>query len=240
MHDDARKRGASMSDEIYRDAEALRGARLVARLVSRRRRAEIAAELAAGRARRVAAVELLAPENLSGLARLSLALLLAGGAGFGVLEWAAAAAHGMSGLPGIGGVGARVGELIAGNVVLYAAILPVHEAVHAAVILALGGRPRFGLKLPLALYCTAPGQLFTRGGYTAIALAPLVVLSLAGGAATWLDPGLGAYLLLALAGNVSGAAGDLVAARDMRTLPRGALVADTSSGYEAYVIEGAS
>jgi hypothetical protein len=140
----------------------------------------------------------------------------------------------MRGLPGVGGTAARVAELIAGNLLLYAVVLPVHEAVHAAVILGLGGRPRFGVKLPWALYCTAPGQLFTRGGYTAVALAPLLALTLAGGAATWLDPQAGAYLLLALAGNVSGAAGDLVAAWEMRRLPHDALIADTATGFEAY------
>jgi hypothetical protein len=225
-----------MSDETYGDAEATRGSRLVARLVSRRRRAEIAEGLAVGRAQRVATLELLAPEKLSGLARLSLALLVVGGAGFWALEQAAAAAADMRELPGVGSAAARVAELVAGNVLLYLVALPVHEAVHAAVILGLGGRPRFGMKLPWALYCTAPGQLFTRVGYAAVALAPLLALTLAGGAATWLDPQLGAYLLLALAGNISGASGDLVAVWEMRRLPHNALIADTATGFEAYRI----
>lgn len=212
--------------------------RLVARLVPRGRRQAVRAALAAGRARQVARVELLVPERLNDLARWSMALLLVGAAAFGALEWAAWLAHETSGLPGAGGTGARVAELVVGNVLLYLVVLPVHEAIHAGVILGLGGRPRFGLKLPLALYCTAPGQLFTRTGYTAVALSPLVVLSLAGGVAIWLSPWLGAYLLLALVGNVSGAVGDLAAAAGMRGLPAGALIADTATGYTAYVVGG--
>src|SRR5215472_11346264 len=90
MHDDARTRGAPVTDETYKGEGPVRGARLVARLVSRRRRAEIAARLAAGRAQRVAALELLAPEKLRDLAQLSFALLIAGGAGFWTLQRAAA------------------------------------------------------------------------------------------------------------------------------------------------------
>lgn len=212
--------------------------RLVARLVPRERHEAINVALAAGRARLVERVELLAPERLGDLARWSVALLLAGAVGFGALEWAALVARRASGLPGVGGTAARAAELVVGNVLLYLVVLPVHEAIHGVVILALGGRPRFGWKLPLALYCTAPGQLFTRAGYTAVALAPLAALSVAGGAAIWLNPQLGAYLLLALVGNVSGAVGDLVAALGMRRLPEGTLVADTATGYEAYVVDG--
>src|SRR5262249_40614383 len=126
--------------------------------------------------------------------------------------------------------------LIAANLASYAAILPLHEAVHAAVILALGGRPRFGLKLPFAAFCTAPNQLFTRNGYVAIALAPLVVLSVAGAVIIWLAPSLGASIIFGLAGNVSGAVGDLASVWHLRRLPSSVLVADTESGYTAYTV----
>jgi hypothetical protein len=210
--------------------------RLVARFVARARRRAIDAALASGRVRRVAAVELLAPERLGGLARDSLVLLLTSGAGFVALELAARHAQHAGTLLGSAHSGWRLAGLVAGNLLLYGAILPVHEAVHAAVILGLGGRPTFGVKLPLAAYCTAPGQLFTRDGYVVVALAPLVALTLAGAGVVWLAPTVGAYLLLALAGNVAGAVGDLVAARDMGSLPRDVLIADTATGYEAYLL----
>ena len=68
-------------------------------------------------------------------------------------------------------------------------------------------------------------------------LAPLVGLSVIGGAIIWLSPVAGAYLLLALAGNVSGAVGDLVSLRAVHRLPREALIADTATGYTAYRVE---
>lgn len=207
--------------------------RLVARGVPAARRAAIARALALGRARRVGAVDLLAPQGLVALARASLWLLLAGGATFGALE--ALALWRRGGAPLITSFGGAL-ALVALNLLLYIPMLPLHEAVHALVILALGGRPRFGARLPLALYCTAPGQLFSRGGYRAVALGPLVALSLAGALAIWLAPHVGAYLLFALAGNVSGAVGDLAAVRALRSLPPGALIADDATGFTAYVV----
>jgi putative zincin peptidase len=208
--------------------------RLVARGIARERRAVIARALALGRVRQVAAVDLLAPQGMLALARASLWLLLAGGLGFGALESLALRWHG--GAPLVSTFGEALGLFVV-NLLLYIPMLPLHEAVHALVILALGGRPRFGARLPLALYCTAPGQLFTRDGYRAVAYAPLVALSLAGALVIWLAPLFGAYLLFALAGNVSGAVGDLAAIRALRTFPPDALIADNATGYTAYVVE---
>jgi Putative zincin peptidase len=233
-----------MSDESGLGAESAGAAaapqplgRFVARLVAPSRRRAVNAALAEGRARRIAVVELLGLDRLNDLAGTSLWLLLAGLAGFGALEMVAWIARSASPWPPDLGSGWLAVALVGGNLALYGVVLPLHEAVHAAVFLALGGRPRFGVKLPFALYCTAPGQLFTRAGYTAVALGPLVVLSLAGAAAIWLAPSVGAYLLFALAGNVSGAVGDLEAARGVRSLPSGALIADKATGYEAYAVE---
>ena len=212
-----------------------RSARLVSRLLSRatrRRREEL---VALGRLRQVDRVEVLAEERLQTLARRSLYLLLAGGAAFLALDLAARAGRHIGPPLGNGPAALRVLALIGANLAAYAAILPLHEALHGAAILALGGRPRFGLKLPLAAYCTAPGQLFTRNGYLAVALAPLVVLSAAGAVATWLAPDLGACLIFGLAGNISGAVGDLTAIARLLRLPPGVLIADTATGYVAYL-----
>jgi hypothetical protein len=210
--------------------------RLVARGVARARRTAIVRALADGRARQVAAVDLLAPEGMLTLARTSLWLLLAGGVAFGALE--ALALWRAGGGPLAASWGGAL-ALVATNLLLYIPMLPLHEALHALVILALGGRPRFGARLPFALYCTAPGQLFTRVGYTVVALFPLVALSLAGALLIWLAPHAGAYLFFALAGNVSGAVGDLAAVRVLHTLPAGALILDRATGFTAYVVEGA-
>lgn len=220
-----------------RDATpARRPLRLAARLVSAGQRQAINSALASGRVRRVESVDLLAPARLPALARQSLILLVASGAAFLALDLAARAAH-PDAAPVASASPITIVGLVAGNLVLYIAILPLHEAVHAATILALGGRPRFGLRLPLALYCTAPYHIFTRAGYAAVALAPLVALSVAGATVIWLAPNAGAYLLFALAGNASGAVGDLASVTVLRRLPMGALIADTATGFDAFALD---
>lgn len=212
--------------------------RLDARFLSGARRRRLNAAIRDGRLREVARMELLAPAQLQGLARVSLVLLLGSAAVFLGLQTIARTVRHVPLLPGSGSPLLAIG-LIAGNVLAYAAILPLHEGVHAMIILVLGGRPTFGLKLPLAAYCTAPDQLFTREGYAAVALAPLILISLAGVALIWLAPNAAAYVLFGLAGNVSGAVGDLAAARRTLALPHDALIADTATGFIAYVPEDA-
>ncbi len=212
--------------------------RLDARFLPLAQRRRLIAAIREGRLREVARMELLAPAQLQGLARVSLILLLGSGAVFLGLQTIARTVRHVPLLPGAGGPLAVIG-LIAGNLLAYAAILPLHEGIHALVILLLGGRPTFGLKLPLAAYCTAPHQLFTRAGYAVVAVAPLILISLAGIALIWLVPNVAAYTLFGLAGNVSGAVGDLVAARHTLALPPDALIADTATGFIAYVPDDA-
>ncbi len=203
--------------------------RLANGLVSGRPRSVPASEL-----REVHRITLLEPERLPELARESLWLFAGSGIAFAALDVIARLGQPVAPLLG-DAVVLRLVLLALVNGLAYVAVLGAHEGLHAATILALGGRPRFGLKLPFALYCTAPSQLFTRNGYLAIALAPLVVLTLLGIAVTWLAPNLSAYLWLAWVGNVSGAVGDLVAARELRGVPARALIADTEDGFIAYV-----
>ncbi len=51
---------------------------------------------------------------------------------------------------------------------------------------------------------------------------------------TWLSPDAAAYLLFGLAGNISGAVGDLDTVARLRHRPNTTLVADTETGYIAY------
>jgi hypothetical protein len=209
---------------------------LVARFVDGGKRRATDEALAGGTAREIAREDLLAEERLPDLARQSLWLLAAGGLVFGALDavaWRASPRARMKGrtLPG------QIGRIVAGNLLGYVLMLPLHEAAHAGAILALGGRPRFGAHFPFALYCSAPGQIFTRDGYTFVLLTPLVALSAIGAALTWRSPVAGAMLLFALAGNVSGCVADLAATRTARRLPRAALIADTEAGYIAYLAD---
>lgn len=208
--------------------------RVVARFLPSSERVRLAAAAHDGALRRVGELDLLQPASLPHLARVSLLLLVISGGGFALLDLAARDIHHSGPLLGSAPLVARLITLVAVNLVAYAVMIVVHELIHAAAILTLGGAPRFGLKLPLAAYCTAPGQLFTTAGYTVIALAPLVLLTVAGILVTWLVPDLGALLWLAFVGNVSGAAGDLEAVSQLRRMPGARLVADTATGFIAY------
>jgi hypothetical protein len=186
----------------------------------------------AGRIRKIDEAELLGQEQLLPLARLSLRLLLIGGLCFGILNYAAYAwrAHTFDLHLSVAGVLIWLAINVAG----YFVMLPLHELLHAAAILLWGGRPYLGVKLPYALYASARNQLFSRGQYLVVALAPLVVITLAGFVFTLLSPILASYTLSMTVGNISGAAGDVWSARRIARLPPTALVEDTEAGYRVW------
>ncbi len=186
----------------------------------------------AGKLVRLGAWDALAPERLQALAGFSLLLFLGGVAFFlGLnllvyrLETGATS----------GSVSASTcGLLLVTNLAAYLLVLVLHEAVHGLVFLLLGGRPTFGTRFPLALYCGAPEQLFSRNAYLAVGLAPFVLLSLAGVALIVLAPTFAPYVQFALIGNAAGAAGDLWAARILWKQPSSVLVEDTATGFTLY------
>lgn len=199
-----------------------------------RRRAALQSAIDAGRLRKVDEMALLEPEQIVPMARLSLRLFIFGSIFFIVLNLASyiwhTGQHGASLNPG------QVFLWIVINLLSYAIMLPIHEFMHGITITLLGGKPHYGTKLPFALYCGAKDQIFPRNYYLAIALAPFVVISLAGIIFTLLAPGLSSYVLLATTGNISGAAGDLWVARRLRMLPTSILVEDLETGYHAWEV----
>lgn len=217
-------------------APQVSGLRLVSLLLRGGARRRVVAALRAGNLRVISRTDLLAPSRLPALARDSLSLLVAGGAFFAIINIIAWDLHGVQALPGPDSTFARLFLLVVANLIAYSVMLPLHEVIHGVTILLLGGRPRFGLKLPFAAYCTAPNQVFTRAGYIAVALAPLVVLTVIGVAITALWPAWATWLWFGFAGNISGAVGDLMTASETRRLPRGALIEDNEAGYTAYMI----
>ncbi|MBF6590367.1 MAG: DUF3267 domain-containing protein [Ktedonobacterales bacterium] len=227
-------------EDAPRDTTSAAGALATARIVSwpRRgaRRARLEAARRAGRLREVGALDVLAADRLGDLARTSARLLVGAAAGFAALELLTRAARPTPPLLGQSGAGVRLVVLAGANLAAYLVMVPLHEALHALTILTLGGRPRFGVRLPWAAYCTAPNQLFTRRGYTTVALTPLVALTAAGVVVTWLAPSAGAYLWLGFVGNVAGAVGDLAVVRALRALPTELLIADTETGFIAYAV----
>ena len=199
----------------------------------RRRLAQRAVD--AGEAQRLLAWDALAPERLRELAQFSLSLFLSGMAcfiGLNLLVYRLETGQAS------GSVSWPLILLLAGaNVLAYLLVLPLHEGAHGLLFALLGGRPTFGARLPFALYCGAPNQLFTRNAYLAVGLAPLALISLGGILLIVLAPTLAPYVQLALVGNVSGAAGDLWAARLLLRQPPGVLVQDTATGFEVYEVQ---
>jgi Putative zincin peptidase len=206
---------------------------LIDRFHLRQRREEQLA-IDAGRLHKLDELELLEPEALRPLARFGLLLLLGGGVFFIVLNlvvyyWQR---HTLSLNLTFGG--ALLWLLI--NILGAIVILPLHELLHGLMFLLWGGRPFFGAKLPLALYCGARQQLFRRNQYIAVGLAPLVVITLAAFVLTLFSPVLASYTLFANLSNFSGAVGDLWSVLRMARLPANALIEDTDAGYRAWEI----
>lgn len=208
--------------------------RIVSLLLRGKRRRELQTAVSAGEMKQIAGSDVLAAEGLPRLAVQSVWLFAVSAAAYAVLIGLARQWEHTGQLLGVGPVLVRLAILAVVNIVGYLLMLPLHEATHALIILALGGRPRFGLKLPLAAYCTAPNQLFTRNGYLVVALAPLVGLTALATVVALVAPNLAAGLVLFVAGNVSGAVGDIDVARAVRQLPADTLIMDTATGFVAY------
>jgi hypothetical protein len=188
----------------------------------------------AGQLRKREELELLEPEQLRPLARLSLQMLAIGAVFFVVLNYAAYFWQRHTLALHFTGWGVLLWLVI--NVVGYFLILPIHELVHALAFILWGGKPYFGTKLPLALYCGAKNQLFHRNQYLVVGLAPLVVLTIAGVIFTLLNPVLASYTLFASLGNVSGAAGDVWTVARLLRHPKSTLVEDTAAGYRVWEV----
>lgn len=200
---------------------------------SRQRLAQQAVD--AGRVRQVQAWDALAPERLRDLAAFSLYLFLAGIAlfvGLNLLSYRLETGHSHSQL-----TWSLALLALGANVLSYLLVLVLHEGIHGLIFALMGGRPSFGARLPLALYCGAPNQLFTRNAYLAVGLAPLVLISLGGIALIALAPTIAPFVQLGLIGNFSGAAGDLWAARILLRQPPRMLIQDTTTGFEVYELE---
>jgi len=193
------------------------------------------AAIDAGHLRKRDELALLEPEQLRPLALFSLLLLVIGGVFFVTLNIVAyywqqhTLAFGTTVWGGLWWLGI--------NILAYVLVLPLHELVHALAFLFWGGKPHFGAKLPLALYCGAQDQLFRRNQYLVIGLAPLVVITLVGIVLTLFAPVLASYLLFAQLGNISGAAGDVWTVMRLLRQPSNVVVEDTAVGYRVWELQ---
>jgi hypothetical protein len=88
-------------------------------------------------------------------------------------------------------------------------MLPLHEWLHGVVIARCGHKPRYGIKL-FVLFATSDGALFRRNEFIQVALAPLVIITLVGGAIALVAPmGFAYWIALAITLNAAGSIGDL-------------------------------
>lgn len=124
---------------------------------------------------------------------------------------------------------------IFGLIGVVVAMLLLHEAVHGVFFwLFTGQRPVFGIGLGYA-YAAAPGWYLPRLKYLWVGISPLVVISLVGTAlmavvpVAWLP-----WLILLMAGNASGAVGDLVVAGWLLTQPPTCLAEDRGDSIRLF------
>ena len=200
-----------------------------------RLRQEQQAAIDAGHLRKRDELELLEePQQIRRVAVLSLLLFVISALFFIVLNIVAYAARTHTTSGSVGAVAILLGLFI--NIVIYVLVMFLHEGIHALVFAFWGGRPYFGAKLPLALFCGAKNQIFRRNHYLVVGLAPLVVITVAGIIFTLLSPALAVYTLLGTIGNFSGAAGDLWVAQRLLLQPKDVLVEDTDAGYRVWEI----
>ncbi len=123
-------------------------------------------------------------------------------------------------------------------------VFPLHELVHGLVIQWTGHYPRYGsksvrigpIRVPVVLFATADDAYFRRNDFIAIALAPAVVITLAGMLLVLLLPdAFAAYITLAVVFNGSGAVGDLWMTAVVLRYPPESLVRDEEDSITVFV-----
>ena len=126
---------------------------------------------------------------------------------------------------------------LVGIVLVLVITFGAHEAIHGVAIRLYGHKPRFGMALHKGvLYATTDNALFPRNQFIAVALAPLVVLTLAGMALMVVLPdSLAYYAGLVVVLNAAGAIGDLWMSAEVLRYPRNALVRDEADSIRIYV-----
>ncbi|MDS0477208.1 DUF3267 domain-containing protein [Natrinema sp. 1APR25-10V2] len=124
-------------------------------------------------------------------------------------------------------------------VAVMALVIVPHELCHGLVMKAFGGHPRYGIGVAYVVfpYAFATTETrFTRNQFLVIALAPLVVLTLAGVPVMILFEW--PWLAVPLALNAGGAVGDVWMALVLLSYPAEVTVLDSTTGLEIYGAPG--
>jgi hypothetical protein len=114
-------------------------------------------------------------------------------------------------------------------------MLVIHELIHGIFFLAItGSPPKFGFRFLFA-YTAAPDWYVPRRSYLIIALAPVVIITIIGIAATFfIADSLLPALLFFTAMNISGSVGDMMVAAWMLRNPSIMLIQDYGDGVRFY------
>lgn len=128
-----------------------------------------------------------------------------------------------------------IGPLAAIGIIILMILL--HELAHGLMINFWGHQTRYGIKpLKGVVYATADGALFWRNQYVAVALAPLVSLSLlVVMVSLFVSAEVALWLLLAGVLNASGAAGDVWMTVVAFRYPAYALMQDEEDGMRIFL-----
>jgi hypothetical protein len=116
----------------------------------------------------------------------------------------------------------------------------LHELAHGWVMRFYGARPRYGVMWrQFMFYATSPGFAYRRNAYLAVALAPLVALSLLAVLGMLLFQGTFGVVVFALCAvvNGSGAVGDLWITAIVLRFPARAYVIDERDGVRVFLPE---
>ncbi|MBN8619783.1 MAG: DUF3267 domain-containing protein [Anaerolineae bacterium] len=121
-------------------------------------------------------------------------------------------------------------------IAIFVLIVVIHEGLHGLAIRWAGHKPRFGMILSKgAFYATADGAYFWRNDFVVIALAPIVVMTLAGMLLVWLLPDTaGYYVALGVVLNAANAIGDLWMTVVVLHFPASVLVQDEADSIRIF------
>ncbi len=124
------------------------------------------------------------------------------------------------------------------NLLLTAALLLLHELVHGLTIQVFGGRPRYsyGVKEGLPYLATTTDKLLGLRQYIIVALAPVILITLAGLIVIAYHPRTNLWLAFPLALHTSGAVGDLAMGKLLLTFPYNSFIKDDLTGFTVFAV----
>ncbi|NOR78218.1 MAG: hypothetical protein GQ523_07330 [Methanophagales archaeon] len=123
------------------------------------------------------------------------------------------------------------------SVALVIGTFVLHELIHGLFMLLYGGKPRYGAGIAryiLPYLYTTTKTRFLRNQFIAIAIAPLVVISLVGIGLMAALPSIAHWIFIPLVLNASGAVGDLWVIRNVLRYPKHVLLEDRKTGLIIY------